>query len=656
MRKGIFYSFVALLITLVAFSVPTGRANAQTPSMDIFVADTADQCAGTPQCFFNDDPDTPQAVALNKAITFARNNALGGARIHIISAYNIKTNTVTIDFPVNIIGEVGGWLGTSSSDCSQPMLLITSDVTIRNLTITDGSCSMPSRDLLIIQSPFTVTIENSTLEFGKNAITHKDSLGNLIVRYSEIKNNAGYALLSENTEVTSRLQLTANNIINNGTGPQVICQNNNEANHNFWGEGILPSQSAQGCGTDNLLRLGAPIASAATGTQATLLTLTPSYPANDFHGIAAKSDFSAKLYVVNHANIMPFTDNAVADLTACGNYFDIFLAEDSQPTALTLRFAYAGNSACEQSIQSISLCGSGSVEKYPLMWMDPKTMITGGWDHTGATPQGEAGDIYSGQVVRCNLLAKTIEVELDNDGRPNLIYDLAFTPFVVGFETTAITVLRAVEGDDVVQVSWTTSSENNTIGFKVYRSTSNSGPWDMVGQTVPSTGGSLSGRSYSMEDAGTTQAVSYYYLLEVIGDDGSVQNTVGPVRLSRTPATNTPRPSATTRPTSTRIPTRTPTAFRTATNSFRTPMPTQFTATLVPTEEIQITDTPALPPFVKPTNLQSTETKRPTVNPGTILDKNGHRPANRNLFLFTAGSLLVVGIVLAYIFLTKKKR
>ena len=85
-------------------------------------------------------------------------------------------------------------------------------------------------------------------------------------------------------------------------------------------------------------------------------------------------------------------------------------------------------------------------------------------------------------------------------------------------------------------------------------------------------------------------------------------------------------------------------------------MPTQFTATLVPTEEIQITDTPALPPFVKPTNLQSTETKRPTVNPGTILDKNGHRPANRNLFLFTAGSLLVVGIVLAYIFLTKKKR
>src|SRR5690606_2164606 len=148
--------FLSILLTVVAvligFSGAVSPADAQTPTLDIFVANTANQCSGKTQCFYNDDPDTPQSVALNKALSFARNNNLGGARIHILSAYSIKTDTVTIDFPVHLIGEDSGWLSTSSIICDAPLLEITSEVTIRNLYITDGDCNTTSRDLIVFDS------------------------------------------------------------------------------------------------------------------------------------------------------------------------------------------------------------------------------------------------------------------------------------------------------------------------------------------------------------------------------------------------------------------------------------------------------------------------------------------------------------------------
>ncbi len=650
-----FLFLLAIAIILIGFSGASSSAEAQTPTLDIFVANTASQCSGKTQCFYNDDPDTPQSIALNKALTFARNNNLGGARIHILSAYNIKTDTVTIDFPVHLIGEASGWLSTASSNCSQPLLLITSEVTIRNLYITDGSCNSPSRNLVVINSNLDVVIENSTFEYGNNAIIHQNNLGDLTVRFSEIKNNNGYALLSENTEVTSRLQLTANNIFNNGTQPQVICQsNNNEVNHNFWGDGIAATQATQGCQVENSRMLGAPIVSSQTGVQAVLQTISTTYPTTDFFGFSAKSDSDLQLYVINHGSLMPFADRAVADLTACGNYFDIFLVEANQPANVTLRFSYASNNLCGQAIQTISLCGSGSMKTFPLMWQDLKTEVTAGWDNVGANP---GGDIYPGQETRCNLQSKNIEVVIDDNGRPNLINDLSFTPFVLGFDITAVTVLRPVEqANGNVMVNWTTSSESNTSSFKIMRSLSETGPWIQVGTGVPALGGSLNGKSYVIEDSDTSPSTSYYYLLQVIADDSTVQQSVGPVRLNTAAPTATPRPTSTLRPTSTRVPTRTPTLFRTATNSFRTSTPTQQTVTGQPVEPDTITDTPTLEPFQKPTNFQSTETKRPTVNPGELLVKDELRSVDRNVFLIVIGALIVAGIVVLYLYLTRKSR
>lgn len=650
--------FLAIAITLFGFSGAVSPAIAQTPTLDIFVVNTASQCSGKTQCFYNDDPDTPQSVALNKALTFARNNNLGGARIHILSAYNIKTDAVVIDFPVQLIGEDSGWLSTSSGTCSEPILLITSEVSIRNLYITDGSCNSPSRDLVVVDSSLDVLIENSTFENGKNAIVQRNNLGDLTVRFTEIKNNNGYALLSENTEVTSRLQLTVNNIINNGTLPQVICQNNNnEVNYNFWGDGIPATQATQGCEADNSRILGAKIVSALTGVQAILQTINSAYPTTDFYGFSAKSDSDLNLYIVNHGTSMPFLDRVVADMTACGNYFDIFLAEGNQPANLTLRFSYAANGLCEQAIQTISLCGSGSMKTFPLMWQDVKTGFTAGWDNVGDNPKSPGGEIYPGQETRCNLQSKNIEVVLDNNGRPNLINDISFTPFVVGFDITAVTVLRPVEQTNGnVMVNWTTSSESNTSAFKIMRSLSETGPWIQIGTNMPALGDSLVGKSYTIEDSTTSSAVTYYYLLQVIADDGSVQQSVGPVQLNTTAPTSTPRPTSTLLPTSTRVPTRTPTLFRTATNSFRTSTPTQLTATGQAFEPNLITDTPTLEPFQKPTNFQSTETKRPTLIPGALLDKLEEPSGKRNGFLFIVGAVIVVGIVVLYLYLTRKTR
>jgi hypothetical protein len=658
MRPGKHFLYLlALIIILIVFSGAISDANAQTLTLDIFVADKESQCVGKPQCFFNDDPDTPQAVALNKALTFARNNNLGGARIHILSAYNIKTDTVTIDFPVNLIGEASGYLSTSSSTCVKPLLTITSEVTIRNLYITDGSCNTPSRDLVIVDSTLDVLIENSTFEFGNNAIVQKDNLGDLTVRFSEIKNNAGYALSSETIGVNSRLQMTANNITNNGGQPQVICQGtNNEVNHNFWGAGVSVNQATQNCQADDLRMLGAPIVNAQSGVQATLQTIGTDY-SNNFFGFSAKSTSGAELYAVNHGDSMPFSDPAMTDFIACGNYFDIFLAEGSQPTDLTLRFSYAANPACQQAIQSVSLCGSGSMKTFPLMWQDIKNGVTAGWDNVGDEPKGSGDNTYPGQETRCNLQSKNIEVILDNNGWPNLETDLIFTPFVIGFDITAVNVLQPVEQTNGnVRINWTTSSESNTSGFQIMRGLAATGPWIPVGSLTQATGGSLSGRSYSIDDSQVSRSTTYYYLLQVIADDGSVQQEIGPVRLNTSSPTNTPRPTSTLRPTSTRIPTRTPTLFRTATNSFRTLTPTLVTVTTMSSGEVVITETPTLEPFQKPTNQKSTETKRPTTNPGVLLDKDGKSPGTKRGVMVLVGFGIVVGIVVIYLFLSRKSR
>lgn len=666
--------FLLFLMGGLLFLLDTVNIGAQTPSKEIYVANQSSQCEGKAQCFFNDAPDTPEAIALNKAISFAKQNNLEGANIRILAPYEIRTNSILIDYPLNLIGENDGWLSTSSSNCTQPMLILSSSVTIRNIYLTDGICTNPSRDLLHVNSASDVRIDRTTLEYGNNAIVHQNNLGNLTIRFSEIRNNDGYALSSQNTEVTSKLVMVANNIFDNGNQTQVACTNNSFVDHNYWGADILPSQAAPDCGADNEKVLGAKILTAKTGVAATLLSLSSNYPANDYYGFSAKSDQQTGLYVVNHGNQKPFASLTTKEMTSCGNFFDVFLPEGSSAQAITMRFRYDKNQACQQAVQTISLCGSGRQERFPLLWLDPKTSVTDGWDNVGGTPQTEAGSIFSGQETRCDFANKTIEVVIDNDGRPDLLNDLFYTPMTVGFEVATVAVLRPVENvAGTMNIAWGTTSEINTGGFRVVRSETEDGTYLQIGQTVPAEGSNLDGHIYGLDDSTIAPLTIYYYKLEVIGTDGEIQQTIGPVRVetgvgvptqgpSPTPThtrtmipTGTFRPTGTIRPTSTRIPTRTSTPFLTATNSYNTPRPTYVTQTYTPSPEVSNTPTPTDAVFNKPTSNRPTSTIRPTRSEGELLDKR-ERPPRTISLMWLPIVLLIIGLILGVTFLLTRKK
>ena len=92
---------------------------------DLYVANDLSQCSGLPQpiCFFNDEADTPQSVALNKAMNYVRNHPEGGSyQIHILSPYEIKTASVTIDSTIVLIGEDSCWFQhIKAKSCLEPL-------------------------------------------------------------------------------------------------------------------------------------------------------------------------------------------------------------------------------------------------------------------------------------------------------------------------------------------------------------------------------------------------------------------------------------------------------------------------------------------------------------------------------------------------------
>lgn len=74
-----------------------------------------------------------------------------------------------------------------------------------------------------------------------------------------------------------------------------------------------------------------------------------------------------------------------------------------------------------------------------------------------------------------------------------------------------------------VEVTWETATEQNTVGFNLYRSQSPEGDFVLVneGEFIASQGGPVSGASYSYTDTGVAAGQTYYYVLEEIESDGS---------------------------------------------------------------------------------------------------------------------------------------
>jgi Peptidase family C25 len=131
------------------------------------------------------------------------------------------------------------------------------------------------------------------------------------------------------------------------------------------------------------------------------------------------------------------------------------------------------------------------------------------------------------------FLANGFEIGTDADVATNgTVYDW------VGFTRIATAVgLSSFEAqgfDAAVELSWTTASELNNLGFHLDRSLSADGPFDRITSAVmPGLGCSASGQSYSYRDAGLTNGVRYYYKLEDIDTRGPT-TLHGPVSATPT--------------------------------------------------------------------------------------------------------------------------
>jgi len=90
----------------------------------------------------------------------------------------------------------------------------------------------------------------------------------------------------------------------------------------------------------------------------------------------------------------------------------------------------------------------------------------------------------------------------------------------------------AAEGSNAVTVHWETASEIDNLGFNVYRSESEKGPWDklnadLIPSQVPP--GSPVGASYDFVDSKVEAGMTYFYMLEDIDLNGTATQH-GPVQ------------------------------------------------------------------------------------------------------------------------------
>lgn len=71
----------------------------------------------------------------------------------------------------------------------------------------------------------------------------------------------------------------------------------------------------------------------------------------------------------------------------------------------------------------------------------------------------------------------------------------------------------------VVAIEWQTDTEINTAGFNIYRSTSPNGDFVLVNEAeglIPSEGSAFSGATYAFRDHDVVVNTTYYYLLEEV--------------------------------------------------------------------------------------------------------------------------------------------
>jgi hypothetical protein len=210
-----------------------------------------------------------------------------------------------------------------------------------------------------------------------------------------------------------------------------------------------------------------------------------------------------------------------------------------------------------------------------------------------------------------------------------LLLDLSATPARAAVTLVSFT---AMAGDGQVLLRWETATEYENAGFFIRRSMEEAGDYTRISDFIPARGNGPVGAVYSHADQEVEGGITYFYMLEAIDNDQSVEfhgpvsitlgavDTVTPTPTLTPSATSTASPSATLTPGSTA--TSTPTGTLTLTHtpgpistltSTTTASPAAAalsthapTATETPTHTVTLTASPTPTP---------TETPNPTATP-----------------------------------------
>ncbi len=177
----------------------------------------------------------------------------------------------------------------------------------------------------------------------------------------------------------------------------------------------------------------------------------------------------------------------------------------------------------------------------------------------------------------------------------------ALTAVAVARANVTLVSFTATPGDGQVTLNWETATEIDSAGFFIRRSESAGGEFARVSDFIPAEGDSLTGATYEYVDEGLTGGMTYYYQLEAIDYDQSVE-FFGPISATL------PGGAATSTPTATSPPSATPTATSAATGS---PTATEAssktkTPTRTPTRTRVPSRTPTPRPHYTPTPTSTT--------------------------------------------------
>jgi hypothetical protein len=126
--------------------------------------------------------------------------------------------------------------------------------------------------------------------------------------------------------------------------------------------------------------------------------------------------------------------------------------------------------------------------------------------------------------------------DTDDNDNTNLTVDMGFVATPTAVTLTSFTATNL--GSQQVRIAWTTESEVDNFGFRIYRSTGNSfaGATEIHFEPTAVSGGTGPGASYSYTDTVPADGLYYYWLVDVETDDDTVLH--GPITVNVTPFIN----------------------------------------------------------------------------------------------------------------------